>query len=212
MKKILIYCLLLTYALMARATDDQDSLYVYASLADVIEGVHSAVVVDPIIEAESPWEVYFGCDNPKIDKMITYEAVAVALGDSVWMLNTRYLNRYFRGSWGTISGYVPMLFNDKVLMFEYATLTRDVFGNVMDDPANITPDLYWVDLEDKAVYYINNKTLSVLLERYHDLQMRYDGMKDRKKRRVINYFLNELIERMDNDPDVPTLDTYRIGS
>ena len=40
---------------------------------------------------------------------------------------------------------------------------------------------------------------------YRDLLMRYQGMKDYKKRPVISFFFNEYLRRIGNDPEIPHL-------
>ncbi len=208
-KRIAIICTLLIGTLTALADEVSDTLVVYKDWAGLVNGRPTAMVIDPYIDIVSPWEIYFSNNTTMVDRMLDNEAVAVALGDSVWMINTRYLAINFEGPLSRMDGYAPMLFNEKVLMFEHASLTYDAWGQVMNPDVNsIETDLYWVDLAARHVYQIDHKVLSSLLAPYHDLQMRFDGMKDRKKRHVIRYFLNELIRRIEMDDEVPTLDCY----
>ena len=46
---------------------------------------------------------------------------------------------------------------------------------------------------------VTPQVLSELLEDYHDLQVRYEGMKDYKKRPVIEYFFLMFVDRASQD-------------
>ena len=46
---------------------------------------------------------------------------------------------------------------------------------------------------------VTPEVLSRLLEDYHDLQMRYEGMKDYKKRPVIEDFFFQFVDRATED-------------
>ena len=65
------------------------------------------------------------------------------------------------------------------------------------------PNFYYIDFLQKKVLRINHSALSGLLEDYHDLQMRYEGMKDYKKSYVIEDFFYRYIDRVAADPMRP---------
>lgn len=188
-------------AALCAAAEPADTLMVYSSWQELATGQYQMMIVDPYIEVETPWEVYFASDRAAVNRMLAGEAVAVALGDSIWMINTAYLKQHFNGNMSELDGYAPMLFNDKVVMVEHARHASSFWN----DESFTEPDLYWVDFEQGEVYKLNDKTMSMLLGRYHDLQMRYDGMKNRKHNDVIRYFLNIYLRRIEMDDDVPYL-------
>ena len=186
---------------MAVSAEPTDTLMVYNSWSAVAQGRCDVRLVDPYIYVETPWEVYFDGDRDDVNSMLYSDAVAVALGDSIWMINTERIKRHFDGNVSELAGYAPMLFNDKAVMIEHARPTASFWN---DDTFN-EPELYWVDFEQGQVFKLNDKTMSELLAPYHNLQMRYDGMKNRKKQDVIRYFLELYLRRIDMDPEVPYL-------
>ncbi len=186
---------------MAVSAEPTDTLMVYKSWQAVADGRCDIRLVDPYIYVESPWEVYFDGDRDDVNRALYNDAVAVALGDSIWMINTERLKHHFDGNLSELAGYAPMLFNDKAVMIEHARPTASFWN----DDTFTEPELYWVDFELGHVFKLNDKTMSSLLAPYHNLQMRYDGMKDRKKQDVIRYFLELYLRRIALDPEVPYL-------
>ena len=60
-------------------------------------------------------------------------------------------------------------------------------------------DYYYIDFQNKEVIKITPSSLSELLEDYHDLQMRYEGMKDYKKRDIMMDYFFKYIDRAQQD-------------
>ena len=60
-------------------------------------------------------------------------------------------------------------------------------------------EYYYIDFLNRKVLRVTPKVLSGLLEDYHDLQMRYEGMKDYKKSEIIEDYFLKFIERASND-------------
>ena len=60
-------------------------------------------------------------------------------------------------------------------------------------------DYFYIDFVTSTVHRVTNEYLSHLLEDYHDLQMRYEGMKDYKKRYIIEDYFFKYIDRATDD-------------
>jgi hypothetical protein len=60
-------------------------------------------------------------------------------------------------------------------------------------------DYYYIDFKNGRVRKVTHNYLSELLEDYHDLQMRFEGMKDYKKRYMVEEFFFRYIERVTDD-------------
>ena len=73
---------------------------------------------------------------------------------------------------------------------------------------NVTGDkleYYYIDFVNREVLRVTPKVLSDLLEDYHDLQMRYEGMKDYKKSEIIEDYFFKYIDRAVNDVMRPSV-------
>jgi hypothetical protein len=69
-------------------------------------------------------------------------------------------------------------------------------------------DYYYIDFKYKNVKKVTHNYLSKLLEDYHDLKVRYEGMKDYKKRNIIEYFFIEYVNRATQDYMRPSITEY----
>ena len=61
---------------------------------------------------------------------------------------------------------------------------------------------YYIDFINRKVIKVTPEALVDLLEDYHDLQMRYEGMKDYRKRYMIQEYFFKFVDR---EPDVAGL-------
>jgi hypothetical protein len=99
-----------------------------------------------------------------------------------------------------------VFFNDKVAYLTFVgygenlSFTQMMFGT-LDDPVEYEEivDLYYIDFFNRKVLKVTPVVLSGLLEPYHDLQMRYEGMKDYKKRSIIRDYFYKFVDRATQD-------------
>ena len=112
---------------------------------------------------------------------------------------------------------MPLKFNDKLAYFNFLNLNSwnvsiiDIlFGEKEFDgeSTNYIPDIYYIDFKNLMVKKLTPQVLCNLLEDYHDLQMRYEGMKDYKKRNIIEYFFIEYVNRATQDYMRPSITEY----
>ena len=176
-----------------------DTIYFYRTWEQMLNLDPSAYIVNPVIYVESSVEVYIETGDEDINKMIEDEYIALSQGDSIFLINSDYLKRDFNGDVRVHEGFVPLFFNDKVAyIVSYGPVTvRDVlFGNSGEDGyTNRSIDYYYIDFLSQKVKRVTHEYLSQLLEDYHDLQMRYEGMKDYKKDYIIEDYFFKFIDR-----------------
>ena len=93
----------------------------------------------------------------------------------------------------------PYLVNEIFTPQEYITTC------IRNDNKYTCDDFYYIDFINRVVKKVTPSYLSELLEDYHNLQMRYEGMKDYKKREIIEDYFLKYIDRASSDvmrPDI----------
>lgn len=207
MKNILLKILLLLLAVapftLQAATEavPHDTVYFYDTWAQMLYRDPAAMIVDPFIEEQIPCQVFFFTNDEKINKMIQEDHMAASVGDSIWFVSSHYLDEHFKGGERMV-GFVPVFFNEKVAFVTYTgrLSVKDIlFGGGDDYEYSYSIDLYYLDFMGHRVEKVTHEYLSELLEDYHDLQVRYEGMKDYKKRYIIEDYFYKYIERATQD-------------
>ena len=179
-----------------------DTLYFYTSWQQMLDLEPEVQMINPYFEAVTPYEVYFDTGYEVVDRQIDKKYLAFSLGDSIWMLNSRYLDDNFKGDTKNLSGYVPLFFNEKVayVVGNGPLGVKDIiFGASHDSFSSGSHSFYYIDFVKRKVSRVTHSYLSELLEDYHDLQMRYEGMKDYKKQYVIEDYFYKYIDRATED-------------
>ena len=198
----LVLILVAVTALCARAANEPlDTVYFYDTWEQMLEMSPSAMIVGPFIDIENPYEIdiYATQDDYRL-----YDHLAATLGDSIWLVSTAYLQHHFEGDNEKPCGgrflYVPLFFNEKV-----AYLMAPTYGikQILFGPMEVTSindvDYYYIDFRNRKLRMVNSSVLSELLEDYHDLQMRYEGMKDYKTKYRIEEFFMKYVDRASRD-------------
>ena len=216
MKRTFFYTLLLcVFFLGAGKASAQDTLMVYNSWEAIFDQWPDTVIVNPDIEAYTPCTIDIDSRDKETKKTLD-NAVAVALGDTIWLINTQWLKHNFSGDCKKMDCWVPLYFSAKVAFVQWTrydanvgmSLLGAIFGDeelFNKDYETTIPELYLINFEDQVVEKIDHKVLSRLLSYYPDLQRRYEGMKDYKKTYMINTFFLDYINRLNDDPNVPYL-------
>ena len=206
----------LKYILMALASwvalqavaveaEPRDTVYFYDTWRQMLYMEPSSMVVSPIIEAETPYaiDIYTTTSDYRL-----YDHMAATLGDSIWLMSNVYLMKNFKGDVDNFSGYkfIPVYFNEKVAFLTYVGFgqnlsVKDILFGETGEGKDYTSvmDYYYIDFRNHKVLKVTHEVLSELLEDYHDLQMRYEGMKDYKKRYMIEEFFLKFVERASQD-------------
>ena len=200
-RNIMLFMVLATASLQAMAFSlPHDTVYFYNTWEQLLIDSPATMYVDPWIDPITPYEVIIETPNEKYNDDIWNKHIAAVLGDSIWLINSEYLQREFKGDAKNLNAYVPFYFNDKV-----AFAVTDAIPSVKElllglpEDAPIGVEYYYIDFRNRKVLRVTPEVLSRLLEDYHDLQMRYEGMKDYKKRPVIEDFFFQFVDRATED-------------
>ena len=186
-----------------------DTVYFYNTWEQMFCQEPVGMLVDPFIEAHSPFQMYFLIDDEKMNYVIESKYMFAALGDSIIFINSKYLKECFTGDVNLLAGYIPLEFNEKMAYFRFGghpygdgsdgvEYLRSRWGN--ERTLNqISWNYYNIDFERHKILKVNHNVLSALLKDYHDLLMRYEGMKEYKKREVIEDYFLRYIDRATSD-------------
>lgn len=233
-RKVYIFICVLAMALSARAyvyyTDEdternsQDSVMVYNSWRAIFEGVADTVLINPEFVVRSPYDYEFqsSVKGDKVTKkMLKERTVAVAVGDSLWLINTDYLKRHFKGDTKPLKRYAPMYFSGKIVFVQHLVTSLSFGQQVLaglagglvglglfeevEDVSRPAP-FYLLDFGGKMVYEVDSNLLLELLDDYPDLRRRYEQMRDWRETYMINEFFLDYVKRIDNDPSYPWLE------
>ena len=179
-----------------------DTIYFYNTWEQMFNEEPVIALVDPWIETITPYDVVITTDDSRISERV----VAATLGDSIWLINTHYLRQNFGGDAKKLSDFVPLYFNEKVafVVSDAAMSVKDILFGPSEDyyPEG---DYFYIDFQNRKVLKVTPTVLSALLEDYHDLQMRYEGMKDYKKRHIIEDYFFKYVDRATQDFMRPTI-------
>lgn len=210
MKNFLLHIVLFFFmaasAVTCQATP-QDTVYFYDTWEQMLNFTPDAVIIDPVIETRSPYELYVDACDDNINDLISNKHIALSLGDSIWLVNSKYLKRQFKGDTKMLNGYVPVFFNDKVAYVTYVrydewsvSLNDYLFGEVGYDGAiKKVVNYCYIDFMRRKVLKVDHSVLSNLLDGYHDLLMRYEGMKDYKSPEIIEEYFLKYVDRATED-------------
>ncbi len=206
MKNRLKFIVLVAIASMSLCTAAQtvpnDTIYFYKTWQQMLDNQPSAYLVNPIIFAQTPYEIYIETGYEDTNEAIETGYLALSQGDSIWLMNSKFIKKYFKGDVKGLSGYIPVFFNDKVayLTANGPLRAKDIlFGNNVDGVTSYSQAFYYIDFQNHMVKHVTHTYLSELLEEYHDLQMRYEGMKNYKKQEIIEDYFYKYIDRATED-------------
>ncbi len=225
-----VMCLVAVVALFAAArmeasTGGNDTLMVYNSWEAIFDLIPDTIVANPEIKVRSEYDFEFKAtsrDARAVNKMLKNEAVAVCLGDTLWLINSDWLKRNFKGDCKHFSRYVPLYYTGKIAFVQFQRNNPTVGGfllnllvdGVLGADSGIgmgdgynggTPKLYWIDFDNLRVREVNKNLLLELLEPYPDLLQRYTFRQYQDETYLINEFFLDYVNRLNRDPEVPYL-------
>lgn len=179
-----------------------DTVYFYDTWQQLFDHEPMGFSVTPPLYALTPYEVYFDTGDYDLDEMMLRNHLAMSLGDSIMLMSSQYLKKNFKGDAKSLEGFVPVYFNEKTafLTFQSMSLRDILFGKSLnDEETKYTVEFYYIDFVKREVKKVTPSYLSELLEDYHDLQMRYEGMKDYKKQYIIQDYFYKYVDRATRD-------------
>lgn len=203
---LLVLLFLSSLPVVAQKESVRDTVYFYDTWQQMLDREPASMIVSPVIEAETPYaiDIYTTTNDYSL-----YKHMAATLGDSIWLMSSMYLKRFNNeGDAGKLGRnvFIPVFFNEKVAFLTYVgygdnlSLKDVLMGGSRDQEEFIdVMDYYYIDFMHHRVNKVTPEVLSELLEDYHDLQVRYEGMKNYKKRSVIEYFFLLFVDRASQD-------------
>jgi len=185
-----------------------DTLFVFETWQQMLDNTPAMMMVNPVMDVVNPHEVYIVTGSDAMDKMFINTNFALLLGDD-WLISSTYLKKHFKGDVKHLKGFVPVFFNDKaayVTQLGNIKLKDYLIGSDVDfEYTSNSVTYYNIDFEKRLVQKVTPSSLPELLRPYHDLLMRYEGLRDRKKQHVIKEFYFEYIDRVTQDDSRPAI-------
>lgn len=183
----------------------RDTVYFYDSWEQMMNKTPSEMVVSPVIEIYTPYEIdiYKSASDYKLN-----DHLAATLGDSIWLISSTFLKKNFKDDTDRLNDYkfIPVFFNEKVAYLTYVGQGQNLsVGDILiggageDFDYSHVMDCYYLDFKERKVLRVTAEVLSDLLEEYHDLLIRYESMKDYKKRPVIQDYFLQYVDRVTTD-------------
>jgi len=208
-----------------------DTLMVYNSWNSIFNDGPDTVAINPNVEIYSPFHYKFKPtekDRKPLAKMIEKQSVAVSIGDSVWLVNSKYLRDSLSGAYNKFfQDYLPLYFNDKIAFFQFLSTDisyldveidnfeglQDYVGvgasSVLDYGYGVADVAHFViDRESKNVFLVDRDYLLFLLDRYPDMKRRYEMMQGQNEFYLINQFFWDYVNRLEQESYVPTFEDY----
>ena len=205
-----------------------DSLMVYNSWRSLYYTGPDTVAVNPNVDVYSPFHYKFKPtekSNKQLKKMIEKTSPVVAIGDTVWFVNARFMRDSLAGAYNRfLEDYLPLYFNDKIIFFQfiptdisYLYTEIDSFegldtyagvgrSSVLEYGGGIVDVSHFVvDLENKTVFLVDKTYLLYLLDFYPDMKRRFEMMQDQNEFYLINEFFWDFVDRISRDPYYPQI-------
>lgn len=199
---LIVLAMLTLQAVAADETAQHDTIYFYKSWQQMLDMTPVAMIVDPIVQDFTSCEIYILSGIDSVDEQIVRDYIAFSYQDSIWFINSRYVKENFEGDVKRVNGFAPLYFNEKTafLLSPRPYNVADILmGNNIDGVTEYTPDYYYIDFKNHQIHRVTHAYLSSLLEDYHDLLVRYEGMKNYKKSEIIEDYFFKYIDRATED-------------
>ena len=185
-----------------------DTLYIYDTWQQMLDKTPTRYIVNPLLDVVSRCEIIIiVTGNEKLNQRFIDDHLAVALGDSIWLLSSTYLKNNFKGDVKHLKGFIPVFFNEKaafITQIGKLSLKDCLIGSdVYLEYTNSSVDYYNIDFVKREVKKVSVGNLKELLKPYHDLQVRYEGMKDYKKHHIVEEYYFKYIDRVTEDLSRP---------
>ncbi len=207
-----------------------DTLMVYNSWRSLYYTGPDTVAVNPNIEVYSPFHFKFKPtekSNKVLKKMIEKTSPVVAIGDTVWLVNSRFLADSLAGPYNRyLDDYLPLYFNNKILFFQFIPTDIDYLYTEIDNFEGLDTYVgvgrssvleynggysvadvahFVIDLSNREVFLVDKTYLLYLLDFYPDMKRRFEMMHDQNEFYLINEFFWDFVDRISSDPSYPEI-------
>lgn len=209
--RCIVMAVLAVSSLAAHADEAMDTVFLYDSWESILYQEPTSAVLNPMVQVYTPYQVDITTRDDEVDRHIYSDFIAATLGDSTWLISGEYLKRNFKGDTRNLLGFMPLFFNGKVAFAIFVgydepnNVSSILFGSEYntDEVYEECKNFYYIDFENKRVRKVDHKVMSDLLKDYHHLLMRYEGMKDYKKKYIIEDYFYKFIDQATADPMRP---------
>lgn len=190
-----------------------DTIYIYNSWKSIVSHDPAAAYSGPIVYYNNELETEIFTSEPSSQQVVNDHAIAICVGDTLWLANTGYLGKAFAGKCEWMLNYIPLYFTEKIAFVKFWNdypseyYMRQMPGKQVEPvfTYDCQASFYILDFMGKRLVELNHKVLTSLLQRYPDLQCRYLAMKKYKEREVVDFFFMQYIERLKTDDDALTI-------
>ncbi len=201
----------------SQSKDSIDTVYVYLSWNQVFNHMPAIAYSGPIVFPNNglEYEIYTLDDTSQA--VLNEAAIAINVGDSLWLVNTNYLKKNFECQYDGFYNYIPLYFSSKIAFCQYwddyaqeyyLRPMHTATGEQVLEPVLLhrgQPRYYILDFDQKELYALDQKRLAKLLAAYPELRERYLSRKHRNDPEVLAFYFQKYIEALDNDPAAPSL-------
>ena len=193
-----------TAAGTVQPVDSIDTVYVYLNWNQIFSHKPAIAYSGPIVFPNNglEYEIYTLDDTSQA--VLDKAAVAINVGDSLWLVNTNYLKKNFECQYNGFYNYIPLYFSSKIAFCQYwDDYAQEYYLRPMLTATGehvLEPVLLH---RGQPRYYILD--FDKLLAAYPELRERYLSRKHRNDPDVIAFYFQKYIEAVDNDSTVPTI-------
>ncbi len=198
-------------------SDRLDTITIYRNWDDILAQQPAFSMTGHILYQNNELEYKIYTRNAQAQAIIDTQALAIEVGDSLWLINANYLVNNFETTYTGFTNFVPIFFNEKTAFVHYwedypdtylSRSTQDENGEKIVYAVQLhygESRFYIIDFVQSTIKKLNHNLLEQLLVPYHDLYSRYTGMKKNKKTEVIDFFFQKYLERLAQDVTVPPI-------
>ena len=140
MKNRLLHITMIVMALVMSHPVASAQVYFYDTWHQIFDMTPVKSTFRSSVRMISGYEFYFGEEGSAIDTEAG-KHIAAELCDTIWLINSKYLKRAFKGDGSMLRGYVPLFFNER---FAYAIYKP------WDNP-NCDVEYYYIDFQNRRV-------------------------------------------------------------
>ena len=91
-----------------------DTVYIYTNWKSIVNHDPVAAYPGPIVYFNNELETEIFTSDPESQQVVDNQAIAVCVGDTLWLANINYLNQAFNNNCEWFLNYMPLYFTVKI--------------------------------------------------------------------------------------------------
>ena len=96
-----------------------DTVYIYTNWKSIVNHDPVAAYSGPIVYLNNELETEIFTSDPESQQVVDNQAIAVCVGDTLWLANTNYLNQAFNNKCEWFLNYMPLYFTEKIAFVKF---------------------------------------------------------------------------------------------